>query len=112
MNNSLEFEDIIEIPEDELHPQKIIQDHQQVDPKKILVVENVGLNGFCADNLFREGMYLDNEHCVLLVARLARFHAASYTMRKEANIKMIKEYPALIREHQNIIESGHRASLR
>ena len=115
LNSPSEFEDIElkDVPEENLtNTQKLNANQTEVDPAKILVTINVGCQGFIGDSLGRGGLWLDTEHCVLLVARLARFHAVSYVMRKEKNIDMLEEYPDLNREPATILEPGHTDTIR
>ena len=85
---------------------------EEVEPHKILITENVRTRGFRADTLIRDGSGLDYEHCVVVVAHLAKMHAVSYSMRKETNMDIVTEFPVLRREDVPILTSSHSTHVR
>ena len=83
-----------------------------MDPRRMLILDNVRPKGFLKDSLCMGGMGLDYEHTVLLVARLARMHAVSYSMRRETLMDMEVELPQLDNSELPIFRTSHTTFVR
>ena len=83
-----------------------------IDPRRMLILDNVKPKGFLKDSLCMGGMGLDYEHTVLLVARLARMHAVSYSMRRETLMDVEVELPQLDNSELPIFRTSHTTFVR
>lgn len=62
--------------------------HAQVGDPSFLVLEDLGARGF---RLANRQLGLDRDHCVLVMRRLARFHASSIALYEKVNIFIVKK---------------------
>ena len=61
---------------------------------KIFMIENKMHLGFKKDMMINKDG-LDYEHCVIVIAALANFHATSYCFRKQGKVNMARKYKVL-----------------